>query len=110
MWSHLCTFLLGGTIVSGVRYLAVELHNPALAAVLALTPIGFICGYFIPQRLLLRRYILHLALVMAITASVALMLYVALLSTALPSLGWLTIALFGWGGLQFIKYTWGGNS
>lgn len=108
-WTHLCAFLFGGTIVSGVRYLTVELHNPALAAVLALTPIGFICGYLVPQRRLLRRYILHLALVMAITVGVALLLHAALASDTLSPLGWLTLALIGWAGMQLLKYKFAGN-
>jgi hypothetical protein len=42
--SYLLTFLLGGTIVSAVKYIANELKNPACAAVAALLPIGFVCG------------------------------------------------------------------
>lgn len=40
-------FLLGGSIIAGVKYTATKLHNPALAAILGGLPIGLMSIYFV---------------------------------------------------------------
>jgi hypothetical protein len=39
---YILTFLFGGILLTSIRYAAVNLHNPILAAVLAALPTGFI--------------------------------------------------------------------
>lgn len=42
-------FLLGGTIIAGVKFAATHLDNPALAAMLGGLPTGLISIYFLAQ-------------------------------------------------------------
>ena len=42
-------FLLGGTIIAGVKFAATHLNNPALAAMLGGLPTGLISIYFLTQ-------------------------------------------------------------
>ena len=53
--------------MSGVQYLGNNFQNIALAAILAFTPLGFLCNYLIKSKKLLKSYIINLAFVMAIT-------------------------------------------
>ena len=105
MWNYILTFLFGGTVMSGVQYLANNLQNTALAAILALTPLGFLCGYLIHSRILLQKYVMNLAFVMAITVVVAIIIYYLLLKFKnLSSYIILTAGIIVWGVFQYIKY------
>ena len=48
--SLILPFLLGGTIIAGVKFIATDLHNPALAAVVGGAPTGMIAMFFLSQK------------------------------------------------------------
>ena len=101
--------MVGGTIISAVRFLANELSNPALAAIVALTPIGFLCGYLLRDRPLLTVYVLRLAVVMSGSVLVALLIVAllivaALRRTRLPAAAVLTAGLALWVVVQYGLY------
>lgn len=103
--SYLLTFLLGGTIVSAVKYIANELNDPACAAIAALLPIGFLCGYIIDARGTLIRYVHHIALVMVVTVAVAMCIYLALVYlSAVHKFIILTVGILLWFCLQYGLY------
>ena len=102
--SYLLTFLLGGAIVSAVKYIANELKNPACAAIAALLPIGFLCGYIIDTRNTLIEYVRHISLVMAITVVVAVCIYLALVHVAVHKFIILTAGILLWFGCQYGLY------
>lgn len=102
--SYLLTFLLGGTIVSLVKYIANELNDPACAAIAALLPIGFLCGYIIDTREALVKYIHHISLVMAVTVAVAVCIYFALISISVHEFVILSASILVWFGLQYGMY------
>ena len=104
MWSLIGTFVVGGTIMSAVRFLANELSNPALAAIVALTPIGFLCGYLLRDRPLLTVYVLRLAVVMSGSVLVALLIVAALRRTRLPAAAVLSAGLALWVVVQYGLY------
>ena len=105
MWNYILTFLFGGTVMSGVQYLANNLQNTALAAILALTPLGFLCGYLIKSKKLLKSYIINLAFVMAITVLVAILIYCMIIFfKELSTYIILTVGIILWGILQYVKY------
>ena len=105
MWSSISTFVIGGTIMSAVRFLANELRNPALAAIVALTPIGFLCGYLLINRPILMQYMLRLAIVMSGSVLVALVIYAVLRSTIhLTTNSVITAGLLFWVVLQYHLY------
>jgi hypothetical protein len=43
------TFFLTGSIFAGIKLIISELHNPALAAILAAIPVGLLTIYIIPK-------------------------------------------------------------
>jgi uncharacterized membrane protein YGL010W len=45
--SLMIPFLIGGSIISGVKYAATHLNNPALAAILGGLPTGLLSIYFL---------------------------------------------------------------
>lgn len=102
--SYLLTFLVGGTIVSAVKYIANELKNPACAAIAALLPIGFLCGYIIDTRNTLVKYIHHISLVMAVTVLVAVCIYLALIHVTVHKCVILTAGILLWFGCQYGLY------
>ena len=53
---YILSFLFGGILVSGIRFLANNV-NPMYAAIIAAFPIGLISSYFIMTQPLLKAYI-----------------------------------------------------
>ena len=102
--SYLLTFLLGGTIVSAVKYIANELDDPACAAIAALLPIGFLCGYIIDTRGTLIKYIHHISLVMVVTLAVAVCIYLALIYLSVHEFVILTAGILLWFCSQYGMY------
>jgi len=47
--SLIVPFLIGGTIIAAVKYTAVHLKNPALAAIIGGFPTGLLSIYFVSQ-------------------------------------------------------------
>ena len=63
----LFTFLVGGTIITGVYYLSMVLQQPALAAILGAVPISLICCYFLTNKKNLNCYANNSMIVLMIT-------------------------------------------
>ena len=53
----LYTFILGGTFISTIYYLANTINNPVIAALLGFVPLNLCCCYIMRDRLTLKNYL-----------------------------------------------------
>ena len=76
-------FLIGGTIISGVKYSSTYIKNPAIAAIIGGIPTGLISIYFIIDDEKTRKYVYNyffvtLSLLISICIFYALIIYTKL--------------------------------
>lgn len=98
----LYTFILGGTFVSLVYYLANTINNPALAALLGFTPFAIFCCYIMRTRNILKSYMKYGFCVGSITILMVLLGYLLLEYTNIERYNLITGILILWFVLQYI--------
>lgn len=101
----LLIFLLGGFIFTGVYYLSNTLKNPALAATLALIPLGIISAYIVKSKKVFNIYAKNALIVILINALVFFIMFLLGINTKLNYISIITICLIIWALLQYSKYT-----
>lgn len=96
-------FLFGGSIIAGVKFTATHLNNPALAAIIAATPIGLISIYFLPADKTIE-YAENYFYITLILATVIMVFYLLCIHTKIDKNLVLLIVLGVRAGLILIKY------
>ena len=96
-------FLVGGGIISGVKFAATSLHNPALSAIIGGIPSGLLAIYFLKPEKSIRYsqtyFFVNLALAVAI-----LTFYLLRVKTNIPKNNVLLISIFVWCLLVWLQY------
>lgn len=96
-------FLIGGTIITGVKFTATHIDNPALAAILGGLPTGLISIYFLTSEKSISYahdyFFVTLSLLTAI-----MVFYMINVHTKLSKNLILLIALFSWATLIGLRY------
>lgn len=101
--SLIIPFLLGGTIIAGVKFAATHLDDPALAAIIAAIPTGLISIYFLSSDKSLG-YAHNYFYITLILATSIMLFYVLQSNTKMHKNLILLISLGTWGLLAFLRY------
>jgi hypothetical protein len=96
-------FLIGGSVITGVKFMATHLNNPALAAILGGIPTGLISIYFLTSDKSIG-YAYDYFYVTLILATAILAFYLIHIHTKLDKNVVLAIALATWVVLVLIRY------
>lgn len=96
-------FLIGGSVITGVKFMAVHLDNPALAAIFGGLPTGLISIYFLTSDKSIGYA--HNYFYVTLILSVAIMtFYILHVHTKMNKNIVLSIALLTWIVLVFVRY------
>jgi hypothetical protein len=96
-------FLLGGTIISSVKFAATNLNNPALSAIIGGLPIGLLSIYFLSSEKSIDYAQNYFYVTLALSSAI-IIFYSIHVHTNLHKNSVLLIAIFAWIILVLIRY------
>lgn len=101
-------FLLGGSIISSVKFAAIKLNNPALAAILGAIPTGLISVYFLTKKnsISYSENYFYITLILSI---IILLFYLLNIHTKLNKNTILFFSLLAWSTLVWLHYWFSNN-
>lgn len=107
--SIIIPFLIGGTVISGVKYASTNFKNPAIAAIIGGIPTGLISIYFISSDKSLKYAHNYFFVTLSLLTSIA-VFYILHTYTELKKDIVLLISLCCWATFIFIRYSVAGKS
>jgi hypothetical protein len=99
----LVPFLIGGSVIAGVKFAATHLENPALAAIVGGLPTGLIAIYFLASEKAVGYAQNYFYVALSLVTSI-MIFYLLLSYTKLPKNTALLIALCSWASLVGLRY------